>query len=112
MLLLSQIGAFALGGTSGPTTSAGSTHGVALSSPTTTAGPASSPTAGVGWLQVAPSSVRLGCGGSHRTQVVLVENSGPQTVDWQVAFSVPQDQAGVAVNPQQGELAAGDSVSV
>ena len=60
-----------------------------------------------------PSSVQLRCGeGGQQTQVVVLKNTGPQTVDWQVAFSLPADQAGVMVYPQQGELAAGDTVLV
>jgi hypothetical protein len=61
----------------------------------------------VSWLQVIPSTVPVGCGQSQPTPVVLLVNSGPQTVDWRVAFSVPAEQAEVAVDPQQGELDAG-----
>lgn len=112
VLLLSNAGAFSPRGASGQSVPGGSTHGAALSSPTATSSPVSSPTPSGGWLQVTPSSVQLGCGDSQQTQVVLLENSGPQTVDWQVAFSVPTDQAGVAVDPQQGELAAGANMAV
>ena len=112
VLLLSHAGAFSPRGASGQSVPGGSTHGAALSSPTATSSPVSSPIRRGGWLQVTPSSVQLGCGDSQQTQVVLLENSGPQTVDWQVAFSVPTDQAGVAVDPQQGELAAGANMAV
>jgi hypothetical protein len=111
VLLLNNAGAFSLRGASGQPLPGGSTHGTALSSPTATSTPASSPTPSVGWLQVTPGSVQLDCVDSQQVQVVL-GNSGPQTVDWQVAFSLPADQAGVMVYPQQGELAAGDTVLV
>jgi hypothetical protein len=107
VLWLSQAGA--PGGLSGQTARGGSTRGAALSSPTTTADLAQ----GAGWLQVTPSSVQLRCGeGGQQTQVVVLKNTGPQTVDWQVTFSVPQQQAGVVVDPQQGELDAGASIPI
>ncbi len=112
LLWLGQAGAFAPGGATGQPALGGSKHGAALSSPSATPSPVSSLTPGAGWLQVTPSSVQLGCGDGQQTQVVVLENNGPQTVDWQVAFSVPQEQAGVVIDPQQGELDAGASVSV
>jgi hypothetical protein len=111
---LSQAGAFAPSGASGQPAPVGSAHGVARSSPTATAGPVASPTLspGTGWLQITPSSVQLSCGDGQQSQVVLLENTGSQTVDWQVAYSVPQQQASVVVDPQQGELDAGDTMLV
>jgi hypothetical protein len=114
VLLLGNAGAFAARGASGQSGPGGSVHGSAPSSPTATATPVPSPTATTApasWLQVTPSSVQLGCGESQLAQVVL-QNNGPQTLDWQVMFSPPADQTGVAVNPQQGELAAGESMPV
>jgi hypothetical protein len=111
---LSQAGAFAPSGanTSGQPAPAGSAHGVALSSPTATASPVASPTPSTGWLQVNPSGVQLGCGDGQQVQSVQLQNTGPQIVDWQVTFFDPQQQAGVMVDPEQGELDTGDSVSV
>src|SRR5690349_986116 len=38
--------------------------------------------------------------------------TGPATVRWQAAFSLSEQQAGVSLSPQQGELAAGATVSL
>jgi hypothetical protein len=93
----------------GPDGSAGSSGpGAAQSSPTDT----SSPTPLAGWLQVTPSSVQLGCDGDQRTQVVVVANTGPQQVHWQAVLTGSADQVGVAVDPTEGDLDAGASVSV
>lgn len=107
VLLLSHAGAFSPGGASGQSSS-----GLALGSATATSTAAASPTPSEGWLRVAPSSVQLGCDGDQRTQFVTLENTGPETVRWQVAFSVPEKQAGVAVSPQHGALAAGASMPI
>lgn len=79
---------------------------VALSSPTATANPQPQG----GWLQVAPSSVTLGCTGDQRHQFIVLVNTGPQPVQWQAALSLPQEQAGVTVSPNQGQLNAGASM--
>jgi hypothetical protein len=71
-----------------------------------------SPTPGGGWLHVAPTSVRLGCDGGQDTQFVVLANTGVADVQWQVEFSVSADQAGVAVDPMQGDLSAGTSVAL
>ena len=102
-LLLNQLGVFApRGATSspGPTT--------ALSSPTG----ATSPGPLAGGLQVTPSSVRLGCDGDERTQEVVLVNSGPADVEWQAVVDTAADRAGIAITPNQGNLDAGESVSV
>jgi hypothetical protein len=39
-------------------------------------------------------------------------NTGPADVKWQVVFFVSADQAGVAVDPMQGDLSAGTSIDV
>jgi hypothetical protein len=59
---------------------------------------------------VAPGSVSLGCAGDQRHQFVVLVNTGPQPVQWQANLSLPQDQAGVTVSPNQGQLNAGASV--
>src|SRR5262249_61061530 len=71
-----------------------------------------SPTPFVGWLHVPPSSVRLGCDADYRTQVVTVENTGPEDIHWQADVIGSGDQAGVALTPEEGELEAGASVSI
>jgi hypothetical protein len=88
--------------------SSGSTASPRVSSPTVV----SSPTAATGWLQVTPTSVQLGCSGNQQTQFVLLKNTGTEPVQWQVVFSVPADQAGVNVNPNQGTLNPGSNMPV
>jgi hypothetical protein len=68
-----------------------------------------SPTSSESWLEVAPTSVRLGCGEGQDTQFVVLENTGTADVQWQAQFSVSPDQAGVEVDPVQGDLSAGAS---
>jgi hypothetical protein len=102
-LLLNQLGVFTARGATGspgPTT--------ALSSPTG----ATSPGPLVGGLQVTPSSVRLGCDGDERTQEVVLVNAGPADVAWQAVVATAADRAGIVITPNQGDLDAGDSVSV
>src|SRR5690348_7220498 len=97
-------------GISSPGEAAGQTPpGLALGSPTVTSHPTASPT--TGWLQVAPSSVQLGCDGSQRSQTVVLQNTGPATVRWQAAFSLSEQQAGVSLSPQQGELRSEEHTS-
>src|SRR5262249_2580889 len=108
-LLLNLLGVFAspgAPGSSGPSS--------ALASPTATSSPSAtaSSLALSGWLQVTPSSVRLRCDGDQRTQVVVLANTGPQTVPWQAVVDVSADQAGIAITPTNGDLDAGASVSV
>jgi hypothetical protein len=105
VLAFIQMGLFAQGGaTRQPTTA------FTLRSPsaTMTASPSPSPDAVA--LQVTPSSVRLSCASDQRTQVVTMQNSGAMTVQWRATFSI--QKPGVTVSPQQGELAAGDSMSI
>jgi hypothetical protein len=108
-LLLNQLGMFAPRGATG---SPGPTS--ALSSPTTLASPTitTSPGPLAGGLQVTPSSVRLGCDEGERTQEVVLVNSGPVDVEWQAVVDTAADRAGIAITPNQGDLAAGESVSV
>lgn len=107
LLLLSHVGALSPGGAAGPSAPA-----LASGSPTATLTPAATLTPSTGWLRALPGSVQLGCGGDQHTQLVLLQNSGPSTVAWQATFTVPAGQAGVSVAPQQGQLAAGASVSL
>jgi hypothetical protein len=102
-LLLTQLGVFAprgATGSPGPTT--------ALSSPTG----ATSPGPLAAGLQVAPSSVRLGCDGDERMQEVVLVNGGPADMEWQAVVDTAADRAGIAITPNQGDLDAGESVSV
>lgn len=105
LLLLNHAGISSLGGGGGQTA-----PGQTLGSPTVTSHPTVSPSPGTGWLQVAPSSVQLGCDSDQHTQTVVLRNTGSESVKWQAAFSVPVEQAGVTVSPQEGELAAGASM--
>ncbi len=97
-LLLARAGVFSPRGPAAQSASGASAPGVALSSP--------SPTPASGWLRVTPTSVQLGCAEGQQTQVVVLANTGPQRVRWQVEFGVPTEQAGVAVSPSDGNLAA------
>jgi hypothetical protein len=96
--LLSHTGLFALDGSS--SSGASARHS------------SRTPTPVSGWLQVAPTSVQLGCGKHQTTQVVVLVNSGPQSVSWQASLPVPADQAGVEVSPNAGELAGGASAAI
>lgn len=71
-----------------------------------------SPTAISNWLQVAPTAVSLGCESGQQTQYVVLANQGPEQVEWQANFSVPQDQAGVSISPDHGTLRAGASIAL
>jgi hypothetical protein len=98
VLVLSHAGPFAAGGSSG----------AARGSPTATA----SPDPLSGWLQVAPSTVQLGCDAGQRAQVVVLTNTGPQRVHWQVVLDGSASPAGIAIDPDQGDIEAGASLSV
>src|SRR5260221_5317918 len=98
--LLSHTGVFSLGGSSSPGASA--RH------------PSRTPTPVTGWLQVAPTSVHLGCNDPQKTQFVVLVNSGPQSVSWQANLPFPAGQAGVHVFPHavQTSARANDAVQV
>jgi hypothetical protein len=104
-LLFARVGAFAPHGASSPSAPAATSVASATNA-------LASPTPGGGWLQVAPTNVRLGCNGGQDTQFVVLANTGAADVQWQVEFSVSADQAGVAVDPMQGDLSAGTSVAL
>jgi len=98
-LLLARAGVFSPRGPAAQSAAGASVPSVTRSSP--------SPTPATGWLRVTPTSVQLGCAEGQQTQVVVLANTGPQRVRWQVEFDVPTEQAGVAVSPSDGNLAAG-----
>jgi hypothetical protein len=111
LLLLNQLGMFTLRGApglAGPPSALGSPTSMPTPPPTATA----SSLAVSSSLQVTPSSVRLGCDGDQRTQVVILANTGSQPVQWQAVVDVSADQAGIAIAPHQGDLDAGATVSV
>jgi hypothetical protein len=78
----------------------------------------SSPTAGstttpaTGWLQLSSTSVQLGCDNGQQDQVVMLQNSGTEQVQWQAIFSTPGNAAGVEVGPNQGTLDPGSSMPI
>jgi hypothetical protein len=76
-----------------------------------TATPTSTPSLS-GWLQVAPTSVYVGCSGTQQTQYVVLTNTGSEDLHWQVGLGVPLDPAGLQVTPPQGDLPAGTSVAL
>jgi hypothetical protein len=93
-----------------PPNSAGTSRSSApaLSSPTAT----TSPTPDTGWLQVAPTSVQLGCADGQQTQFVVLRNTGTGDVQWRVTFASQADQAAVSVNQSEGDLKAGTSMAL
>jgi hypothetical protein len=108
LLLLGHTGFFAPSGSSGQPSLRGSNSASANSSLTATASSVSRSS----WLQVTPSSVQIGCGSGQKTQFAVLENTGPENVQWQANLAVPANQAGVAISPSHGDLAAGASVSL
>jgi hypothetical protein len=108
-LLLNQLGVFTPRGATGSPGPTGALSGpTALPSTSAT----TSPSALLAGLQVTPSSVRLGCDGDERTQEVVLVNAGPAVVEWQAVVDTAADRAGIAIKPNQGDLDAGESVSV
>jgi hypothetical protein len=82
------------------------------SSATSTASGLASPTPVADGLEVAPTSVQLGCDGDQATQFVVLANTGTADIRWQVEFSGSADQVGVAVDPTDGDLSAGTSIAL
>jgi hypothetical protein len=91
-----------------PTVSILSTASPRVGSPTIT----SSPATAAGWLQVTPTSMQLGCNSNQQTQFVVLKNSGTLPVQWQVSFSLPPNQVGINVSPNQGTLDSGSSMPI
>jgi hypothetical protein len=112
LIFLSYAGVFPPGSAAKRPSANALTSGQARSSPTATATLAPSPTVSAGWLRIAPGSVQLGCDGDQNTQYVILENTGPEPVEWQAVFSLPDALVGVAVNPQQGQLDTGASTPI
>jgi hypothetical protein len=109
LLLLNQLGVFASRGAPGS-----SLPSSALASPTSTPLATATPSAlaVADRLQVTPSSVRLRCDGDQQTLFVVLLNTGPQAVQWQAVVDVSADQTRIAITPNQGNLAAGATVSI
>lgn len=78
----------------------------------TTPAPSPSATPSAGGLQVAPTSVRLGCDSGQQSQYVVLLNSGSASVNWVVEISGGSDQSGVSVSPRHGTLRPGTSISI
>jgi hypothetical protein len=85
-----------------------STSGPRVSTPTSVI----SPTPASGWLQVAPTSVQLGCTNGQQAQFVVLKNTGTVPLQWQAIYSAPSNLLGVAVTPNQGALNPGTSEPV
>jgi hypothetical protein len=110
VLLLGRTGALAPG-----KTSAQSTTGLGLASPTVNGNATPSPTSGAltnGRLQVAPSSVQLGCDSGQQRQFVVLLNTGSDDIRWHADTSRSGDQAAVNVSPNDGTLRAGTSIAI
>lgn len=90
-----------------PTPGATGTPGT-TPTPGPTPAPTASPPPGQSWLQVTPTSVNLGCGGSA-TAVVQLRNTGTRQISW---YAIVPILGGISVSPALGSLAPGASVSV
>jgi hypothetical protein len=86
------------------------TTGFGLSGPTANSIPSPSPSSNPTALQVTPGKVQLTCASEQRTQVVTLQNTGSIVVQWHATFS--PEKSGVAVSPQQGELAVGGNIPI
>lgn len=109
LLLLARAGYFAPTGSSSLSSSP---HASPAASPSATALSTPSPTTASGRLQVTPSSVSLGCNNGQQSQYVVLTNQGSDQVQWQTQFSLPNDQVGVTISPNQGQLRAGTSIAL
>jgi len=104
VLILGHAGLLSVGGSPSSPTPVVS----GLASPTA----ASSPTSALGWLQVNPSSITLGCDNGQQTQIVALANTGTAPVQWQATFSPQVSGGSLDVSPNQGTLRPGTSVSI
>jgi hypothetical protein len=87
----------------------------ATATATPTATPTIAPTATPigGWLTIAPASVTLGCAATGQNVLwVILTNTGPAPLGWQVVNSVPDALVGVAANPNQGQLNPGQDTPI
>ena len=103
VVLLARAGYFA------PSPQAATGTGI---SATTTPAPSPSATPSAGGLQVTPTSVQLGCDSGQQYQVVVLKNSGSESMDWVVQVSGGSDQAGVSISPRHGTLRPGTSIAI
>jgi hypothetical protein len=109
LLLLARSGFFGPLGSSPQASPAVSTSNAATGSPSASASPTSGSSTS-GWLQVSPTTVRLGCSSGQQTQFVVLANQGPEQVQWQADLPSSEDQAGVTLSPDHGQLRAGASI--
>ncbi len=65
-----------------------------------------------GWLEVTSTNLQLACNNGQQTQFVVLKNTGSEPVPWQVLFSLPANQVGVNVTPNQGTLPAGSTTAI
>lgn len=91
-------------GSSGSLNTGSTAHSI-LSTPT--AGATTTPD--TGWLQISPASIQLSC---NQNEIVTLQNSGPQQVQWQAIVSTPGDTSGVQVGPNQGTLDPGHTMQI
>jgi hypothetical protein len=96
VLISGRISSLSEGGSPGRSASA-------LSSPTPPA---------TGWLQITPATVQLGCNTNQHSQFAVLDNTGSAPVQWRVTFSLPANQVGVTVNPNQGTVNPGSSMPI
>lgn len=94
----------ALGGGSGPRTSAIPTPTVTMT-PTPSPSPTPPPT---NWLSALPTALNLTCKNPKKTQYVHLANNGPSKVEW---FAQIPDY-GVKLNSTHGDLDPGQSTSI
>jgi hypothetical protein len=104
MLLLGRAGMLS------PNTSAGQFPGKI--SATSTALSTQSPAPATGSLQIAPTSVQLGCDSGQQTQFAVLINTSTEDVRWRAVFSAQGDQAAVEISPTRGTLRAGTSTVI
>lgn len=105
VVLLARAGYFA------PSPQAGTGSGISVTSTTTTT-PSPSATPATNGLQVTPTTVHLGCDSGQQSQVVVLLNSGSDSVDWQLQIAGGSDQSGVSISPRRGTLRPGTSITI
>jgi hypothetical protein len=107
ILILGHVNLFAAGspGRSSGSLNTGSTANSILGTPT--AGTTTTPD--TGWLQISPDSIQLSC---DQNQTVVLQNSGPEQVQWQAIFATAGDGSGVQVGPNQGTVGPGQTMPI
>lgn len=111
-LLIALVALLFLGraGMLAPNTSAGQSPGGVSATHTPLSTQSPSPSAGS--LQIAPTSVQLGCDSGQQTQFAVLINPGSEDVRWRAEFSTQGDQAAVAISPTRGTVRAGSSIVI